>query len=149
MLCGHVSLLIRNRSLKGRADQNSQAEIYAAICVACMPSLAKFWKNSLEGTKLLTSIRSLLQSASSATRSVYSKNSKSSKSKNQRSSFESASALRTEASEYDPAEHPFPSLAANNGREQPKTNEVYKMVTINVSSQEASSEKNATSKAPV
>jgi hypothetical protein len=149
MLCGYVSLARRNHDCTNTTlIRPSQAEIYAAICVACMPSLANFWKASLEGTKVLTTIRSFLRSASSATRSMYSKNSKYSKDGNRRSSYESGSALRTDVSYYDPAEHPFPQLAANEDRQQQRPNEVHKMVTIHLSSQAASPDGDA-KKVPV
>ncbi|KAF2488554.1 hypothetical protein BU16DRAFT_473457 [Lophium mytilinum] len=37
-----------------------QAEIYAAICVACMPSMARVWKIKYKETKFYASIQSLL-----------------------------------------------------------------------------------------
>jgi hypothetical protein len=152
MLRGHVSLARRNHECVNTSlIRPSKAEINFAICVACMPSLVNFWKSSLEGTKVLTTIRSLLRTASSATRNMYSKTSRNSrypKEGNHRSSYESGTALRIDVSYYDSAEHPFPSLAAIEDMQQYRSNEVHQMVTVHLSSQAVSPDGDA-KKVPV
>jgi hypothetical protein len=90
---------------------------------------------------MLATIRSLSHTASSATRNMYSKisrNSRYPKEGNQRSSYESSSALRTDVSYYDSAEHPFPSLAASEDRQQYRSNDIHKTVTVHLSSKAVS-----------
>ncbi|PSN65481.1 hypothetical protein BS50DRAFT_575474 [Corynespora cassiicola Philippines] len=48
-----------------------QAEIYAAICVACAPSLAKAWKWDFKSSRLYATLQSLLHSSGKSTQGSY------------------------------------------------------------------------------
>lgn len=114
----------------------SQAEIYAAICVACAPSLAKIWKLDFKSNRLYATIRSLLHSSGGSKQSSY----PSARGNTGGQSFsESASALQKRSAEVIEAGYSFSSVhAADEGYEmQSREGDVgvYRQVTVDVRSQ--------------
>lgn len=120
-----------------------QAEIYAAICVACAPSLAKLWKLDFKSTRLYATIQSLLRSSSGSKQGSYPTGRRS---KGQTSSSESVSALQEPSHEIK-GPYSFTSvMGADEGYEMQSSggnsrlenqSGVYRQVTVDVSSHRA------------
>lgn len=111
---------------------NSQAEIYAAIWVACMPSLAKVWKIKFTETKFYAGLQSLLHSMRGS-QSTFNKSSR-----NSRDSSETLTEPQKDPhAEYKLAPLSFSSVrrASEEGTRSQEESGIYRMVTVDLSSQ--------------
>ncbi|KAF2114937.1 hypothetical protein BDV96DRAFT_646803 [Lophiotrema nucula] len=112
-----------------------QAEIYAAICVACMPSLAKLGRFRFKESKLYTTLQSLLRSTGRTS------NASQRTKRFQPSPNASVSALKHDPAEVSEADCSFSSIhGAEDGYELQRTDGAYRLITVDVTSQEASLE---------
>lgn len=113
----------------------SQAEIYAAICVACAPSLAKFWKLDFKSTRLHATLQLLLHSIRSSKQDSY----PSLRGTRAGQPFsESVSALQKQSGEVDMAGFSFSSVHAGERGYEMQNHEdsgVYHQVTVDITSQ--------------
>ena len=101
---------------------SSQAEVYAAIWVACMPSLARLWNVKFKETKLYLTLRSLLGSVQSTVQSK------------QPPTGDSGSQLQI-YSHYVEINHG--SSRGSNENYQKDESSIYQLVTVDVSSETA------------
>ena len=113
----------------------SQAEIYAAICVACAPSFVKAWNLDFKSTRLYSTLQSLLSLPSSSNQGSY----PSARHPNRgQSPSESVSALQKPSSDANKAGFSFSSVHGGAEGYEMQNHEgtgVYRQVTVDVRSQ--------------
>ncbi|KAH8722686.1 hypothetical protein GQ44DRAFT_774714 [Phaeosphaeriaceae sp. PMI808] len=111
-----------------------QAEIYAAICVACAPSLAKGTTFDFKSSRIYATFQSLLNSSKSSKQGSY-PSARGSKGPN--SSSESVSALQKSSAEVNKPGRPISGVqAAGEGYEMHSHGDagVYRQITVDVRS---------------
>ncbi|OCL06346.1 hypothetical protein AOQ84DRAFT_321579 [Glonium stellatum] len=121
-----------------------QAEVYVAICVSCMPSLARFWKTTVVETKLYGSLQSLFHPMKSSQGSIRSghPNSSSPRQKSSGSSSDLRKGQHYELGKREAA-HSFSTIETYAEPESREDGGIMKKVTTDVSSQAATEEEEA------